>query len=321
MKARDYTGWVLMLAAAGFGIGAFFLIRHYLSGEEQRLRDDAQRSQGRMARVVVAARDLEPGAVIDAQTMAVGEIPQRHRSARALLPEDFARVERRVLGRPMSAGEPLLEDFVSGLRVERFSDLLAPGMRALSLEVSALESHAGLLLPGDHIDLFVLLAREDGRRERRLLGLIERVQVLAAGEQPLRSAEQRFQPLRGDGAGYGTITIALPDADAERALRARRAGELVYLLRGAQDERLRFDQDGIARFEQDRPAPTAGYAYYSGAVPRGERRGRRQAAAAGPEPELAAGMELEDEPLPLDVLFKNVPRPDEAAAAGDENRG
>lgn len=307
MKARDYTGWVLMLAAAGFGLGAFFLMRQYLGAEQQRLRDEAQAAQGRMLRVVVATRDLEAGAVVDRQSMSVGEIPARHVADRAVRPEEFERVEDRVVSRPMSAGEPLLEDFISGTRVERFSDLLAPGTRALSLEVSALESHAGLLLPGDYIDLFVLMPGVAERHDRQLLGLIERVKVLAAGKQPLRSAEQPYQPLGDQGGGYSLITVGLPRADAERTLRARRAGEVVYLLRPAGDTQMRFGSSGIARFGDTQRA--SGYAYYSSAVPQGHRRGRRDEAVPEAFADLDDGIDgdMQDEPLPLDILFKEVP--------------
>jgi len=309
MKAPDLTGWILMIAAIGFGIGAYFLLQNYMSREAQRLRETALQSLGPMARVVVATRDLEPGAIIGRQSMSVGEIPQRHLPARAVLPADFAGVENRVLSRPMSAGEPLLDDFVSGLTVERFSDLLEPGTRAVSLEVSALESHAGLLLPGDYIDLFVLLPAREGRHEKRLEGLIERVKVLAAGHEPLRSADQPYQPLEAGGAAYSLITVGLPWADAERTLRARRAGEVVYLLRSASDEQLRFDKAGLARFG-DTPAPS-GYAYFSSGIPRGERRDIRKPAPESPlaEPDEAP-LEVgwDDEPLPLDILFKQVPK-------------
>lgn len=340
MKARDYTGWVLMLAAAGFGVAAFFLVRQYLAAEQLRLREEAQAAQGRMLRVVVATQDLDAGTLVDGHSMSVGELPARHVSDRAVRPEAFPRVENRVLGRPMSAGEPLLEDFISGAQVARFSDLLAPGTRAISLEVSALESHAGLLLPGDYIDLFVLMPAEDGRRDRRLLGLIERVKVLAAGEQPLRSAEQPYQPLEPQGGGYSLITLGLPWADAERMLRARRVGEVVYLLRPAADTQMRFASTGVARFG-DSPV-VAGYTYYSGAVPQGQRRPLREADAsaasadpyaaidvsfgtdrdAGPEADAESGSEsgsgfdsvtgagsgFDDAPLPLEILFTQVPK-------------
>jgi hypothetical protein len=86
----------------------------------------------------------------------------------------------------------------------------------------------------------------------------------------------------------------------------------VYLLRGSEDDALRFDQSGIARFEDEAPSATRGYAYYSSAVPRGERRGQRSHAVAETETEAeaeaAVSVELQDEPLPLDVLFQEVPK-------------
>ena len=325
MKAIDITSWILLLAAVASGVGAYFLLQDYLGSEEQRLREAAEQSQGPMTRVVVATRDLAPGTRVSRQTMAIGELPQRHVSARAVLPADFDGLENRVLNRPMSAGEPLLDDFISGMAVERFSDLLAPGTRALSLEVSALESHSGLLLPGDYIDLFVLLPAGEGRRERKLEGLIERVKVLAAGQQPLHSADQPYQPLDSEGGSYSLITVGLPWADAERTLRARRAGEVVYLLRPAGDERLRFEENGLARFgaRPARAAQATGYAYFSGNVPRGERRGEKappnsvdSLLAAEDEDEDATDdgqpreVGWQDEPLPLDILFKQVPKAD-----------
>lgn len=311
MKAVDITSWILLLAAVVCGVGAYFLLQDYLGNEEQRLREAALQSQGPVTRVVVATQDLEPGARVSRQTMALGELPQRHVSARAVLPADFASLENRVINRPMSAGEPLLDDFISGLAVERFSDLLAPGTRALSLEVSALESHSGLLLPGDYIDLFVLLPAGEGKRERKLEGLIERVKVLAAGQQPLHSADQPYQPLDADGGSYSLITVGLPWADAERTLRARRAGEVVYLLRPAGDEHMRFAETGIARFGA-RTARVEGYAYFSGNVPHGERRGDKPAPETEEDVSNTDDAPLEvgwhDEPLPLDILFKQVPK-------------
>ena len=269
--ARDYTGWILMLIAVGLGLAAFFLIRQYLGSEGERLREEARKSRGDMAQVVVASGSLEAGAVIGKATMSVGEIPRRHLSARAVRPGDFSQVENRVLSRPMSAGEPLLADFVSGMVVNRFSDLLADGTRAVSLEVSAMETHSGLLIPGDYIDLFAQVPKSPGSRETRLVGLYERVKVLAAGRNPLRSAEQSFQPLPEQGATYSLITVSLPVEDAEKVLRAKQLGEVVYLLRGADDDARTFADRGTLQFDEHEQKPP-GYAYYSAAVPRGERR-------------------------------------------------
>ena len=62
--ARDYTGWILMLIAVGLGLAAFFLIRQYLGSEGARLRDEARKSRGDMAQVVVAMLMLLPLVVV-----------------------------------------------------------------------------------------------------------------------------------------------------------------------------------------------------------------------------------------------------------------
>tara|TARA_R110000850_G_scaffold153763_3_gene277226 strand:- start:5227 stop:6237 length:1011 start_codon:yes stop_codon:yes gene_type:complete len=309
---KDYTGWVLMAIAVMLGLGAFFLIRQYLGGEEARLRDEALKSRGKLAPVIVAKASLPAGSVIGKATMSIGELPSRHISARMVRPDDFPQVEHRVLNRPMSAGEPLIADFVSGLVVNRFSELLAEGTRAISVEVSALESHSGLLIPGDYIDLFVQLPIKDSR-DKRLVGLYERVKILAAGPSPLRTADQAFQPLSEKGASYNLITVSLPADDAENLLRAREKGEIVYLLRGAADETLQFAASGIPRFgdtveapEDEAPAVVGGYAYYSPAVPRGERRLRYGASDKASLDELVEDdgvFFMDDDPMEHDEAY------------------
>lgn len=288
MKLKDYLGWILMLAAVGVGALSFFLIRQYLATQEQQFRLDVMRDRGQTEKVIVAKRSLEPGAVIRQDTMAIGEVPRQHLPGRAVLPADFTRVENRVLSRPMSAGEPLLADFVSGLLIDRFSDLLGPGERAFSLEVSALETHSGMLVPGDYIDLFALVPMENGgkgEKDKRLLPVLERVKVLAAGPEPLRAAEQSFQPLPDKESHYSQITVGVPLEDAERLLLAREIGEVVYLLRNARDDQLEMSGTQRSFFGQNE----GGYLYYSVGVPEGKRRNAERTPLVASQSDPSAG--------------------------------
>lgn len=270
MKAGDYTGWVLMAGALIVGGLAYYMVRQYISAEETRLRTAVESERGRTQRVVVAAQPLPAGALIGSQTMAVGEIPQRHTPSRAVVPAAFKSVDGRVLTRPMSAGEPLLEDFVSGTVIERFSDLLEAGHRAVSLEVTTLQAHSGMLLPGDFVDLFAIVDEGGDVKRKRMVPLLERVKVIAAGPEPLRAREQQFQPLPERAVRYSMISIGVSAEDAERITLAAVQGEIAYLLRNAQDTRLLASEAGRAFFGA--PDALPGYVYYSNAAPAGERR-------------------------------------------------
>lgn len=271
MKLKNYIGWILMLLAVGVGVLAFYLVTQYLSSQEEALRLDVMRGRGATQKVVVAREALEAGAVIGPTTMAIGELPAQHVPARAVAPSNFKTFEGRVLSRQMSAGEPLLADFVSGYLIDRFSDLLEPGERAISLEVSAVANHAGMLVPGDYIDLYSLTpiktAGPSGPR-KKLIPLLDRVKVLAAGPEPLRAADQPFQRLPEKASHYSMITVGVPSAEAERLLLSRETDEVVYLLRNAADDapadsnlrRAAYDDEG------------KGYRYYSIGLPEGQRR-------------------------------------------------
>ncbi|ULQ47136.1 Flp pilus assembly protein CpaB [Flagellatimonas centrodinii] len=269
MNRRDYIGWILLFGALSLGALAYVVMRGYLADEAARLKAEAALAHGEMRAVVVASRNLMPGEVIDDTSMAIGEIPARHLSHRSVSPKAYKALRGRVLSRPMVGGEPLLRDFIAGALVERFSDLLAPGDRALTLEVSALENHAGMLVPGDYVDLFVDRDGAAQLHETALQPVLERVRVIAAGPQPLRASDQRFQPLPADARRYTLISIAVSAADAERILHAQSVGRLHYLLRNAGDRALPAGEAGRPHFGEPRHHP--GYLYFSNAVPGGQR--------------------------------------------------
>lgn len=270
MKLGDYTGWLLMAGALLVGGLAFYMVRQYIATEETRLRSEVEGAKARTQRVVVASRALPVGSVIGPATMAVGEIPMRHVPSRVVPPGSFKELEGHVLTRAMAAGEPLLEDFISGVVIERFSDLLETGHRAVSLEVTTLQAHSGMLVPGDYVDLFVLVNAPSVAKRKRMMPLLERVKIIAAGPEPLRTREQDFQPLPERASRYTMISVAVSADDAERITLARAEGEIAYLLRNAGDSQLLSSEAGRTFFGE--PEAQAGYVYYSNALPGGERR-------------------------------------------------
>jgi pilus assembly protein CpaB len=259
MSLKDWSGWIFLGIALLLGGGAFWMSQAWLSEREQRIRAEFAGRDDGLVQVVVASRDLVPGDVIGPRTMALGRLPAAHVSARVVRPGDFEAAQGRVVTTAMSSGEPLTVDLVAGLYVERFSDLLDDGERAVSLEVSAMDNHSGMLVPGDFIDLYVLLQQPQDRVSSRRLGrqqvlhpVLDRVKVLAAGPAPLRAADQRFQPLDERGRNYRQITVGVERSDAERLLLARAEGEMTYLLRRAGDQTSAFGSDARS-VDEDEP--------------------------------------------------------------------
>lgn len=300
---RDLTGWILMGAALLLGAVAFLMIRSYLDTREEQLRREMLGERPDVVKVVVATRPLDAGDVISERNVALGRLPRAHVSPRMIRAVEFDDIRYKVLSRGMTPGEPLLRDFLAGVVAERFSDLLQPGERAVSLEAKSLDNISGMLLPGDFIDLYSIIKTGGKHKSVSLVPVLERVKVLAAGEQPLRNSEQAFQPLsERDVENYRQITVGLATPDAEKLLLAKEQGRIVYLLRNADDylPGALVDRD---KFSEERPP---GYIYHSDASTQGV----WLPVNAGQAHEPAA------EPFPLEEYLEQLwPEPDAVSPA------
>lgn len=245
--AKSTGSWGVLALALVIGVIAFWLAHNYLNSKEASLRERLLGSFAETRQVVVARGFVQPGDKTGPQNMAVADVPAKHLSADSVTPDDFHLYEGQVVRHGMSPGEPLLTHFLAGDAINRFSELLNRGERAITVQVSELASSAGMMKTGDFIDLFVLT--EDQRissqssGEKVLLMLRERVRVLAVGQDPLRSKEQDFVvPDRRNDGRYATVTIGVPRDDAARISLAEGMGELVFLLRSPEDQLMHGDQ-------------------------------------------------------------------------------
>ncbi len=129
--------------------------------------------------IVVAARDLERGTVIQASDLRISE-------AAGVLTGSFSKPEDAVgatLMAPLKTGEPLLVERVASRISSQggsANGMVPSGMRAISIRVSQSDGLLALLRPGARVDLQAILDR-DNRVELR--NVLENVEVLAVSPQ------------------------------------------------------------------------------------------------------------------------------------------
>jgi len=293
---KNVSSWIFLGAAVLAGGLAFWLSHLYLNSQAEKARKELSGGEVKMVAVVVASKDLTAGDVITQSNVSVGKLPAAHVSRRAIAPDKFPAIKDHVVNRALSSGEPVMADDVAGAYAERFSDLLKPGERAITIEASDLSSNAGLLLPGDVVDLFILLKSEGngaGNKSKTLLPLMEGVRVLAAGSTALQAADQKYQALSAKSARYGTITVGLPLDRAEKVLVARDMGELAFVMRNSADI-----THNVTSFASSANLFGGGYRYFSSATPSGVRR----IPSSELNEEGAASRSMPIEPMPATAI-------------------
>lgn len=132
--------------------------------------------------------------------------------------------------RAYSSGEPLDMGALSTARVERLSDRVTPGMRAVALAVSAETTAGGFVKVDDFVDIIRVDTAGGGRV------ILENVRVLAVGASMgnVGGLEGGDMP-ETVGSNPGTVTVELTPQQAGILAAADYEGQLALALRTRKD--------------------------------------------------------------------------------------
>lgn len=220
MSIKINRNLAFLLLAIALGVVASLMMVQYVN--KQVLARTQPANTQEMRQVVVPVSDLEKGATLTQDEIAARSVPAEFVPADALTPDNYQDYLGQVLTAPLAHGAPISASAVEQLADHFSSVIQKPGDVAYSIQVDDTNSVSGLISPGDHIDMLLLVSGESGDNIRPLLG---DVLVLATGKRAkgVRSGE-------GD-TSYSNITLELAPEQAQRVGMAMKVGELRVLLR------------------------------------------------------------------------------------------
>lgn len=223
------TTLLMIGGALAAGAGAAYFAKGYISTQVRTEREQLE-AQYTLVSVVVAKTDLARGAVLSARTVALREVPKTFLHAEAIAAERWSDAAGRVLSHAVRSGEPILSSHLAQGAGAGFSAQLPEGMRALTFPVNEEASIAGMLAPGDRIDL---LFTTTAANESMTVPLLFSVPVIATGLRTQANENSLPDKLQGP---FRTITVSVAPADAAKITLAQEAGRITVALRQPQDQ-------------------------------------------------------------------------------------
>ncbi|MGR8946942.1 MAG: Flp pilus assembly protein CpaB, partial [Gammaproteobacteria bacterium] len=154
-KATTAGGRSLLVGAILFGVIAALLAFVYLKSREAALRESLKGPDDSPVMVVVAGQDLSRGAMITKKVFSARKVPSRFVHDDAITPDEFEKYQGQALTADLGRGKTLLKSFVDREFPVDFSDTVELGRRAMTVQVDEVNSIAGFLRPGNHVDVFV----------------------------------------------------------------------------------------------------------------------------------------------------------------------
>jgi pilus assembly protein CpaB len=238
----DKKKLMLLMGALVIAIGTALAARSLFVGASTPQADAAQVPTG--PKVLVAQRALPVGTIITADSVAFQLWPREMVQQAYFIDgeADMTKLLGTVVRYPITAGQPVTQGGLVAPGDRGFlAAALGPGMRAITIPVSAKTGVGGFVFPGDHVDLMLtqtVPGRDGGPALKATETVLRNIRVLATD----RSTETEIEDGKTVVRAFRTVTLEVTPKIAEKIAVAQTIGSLSLSLRSLADNQSDLDR-------------------------------------------------------------------------------
>lgn len=238
----DRKKLVLLLVALVVAVGTAFAARSMFAGASSP-EAQAVEAEAKGPKVLVAQRALPAGTIITADALGFQKWPEELVKDAYFIDgeSDINQLLGTVVRHPVTAGEPVTQGSLVKPGDRGFlAAALGPGMRAVTVPVSAKTGVAGFVFPGDRVDLVLTqtVSGDDGQALRAAETVLRNLRVLATDQ----STEQTIVEGKTVVRAFRTVTLEVTPKIAEKVAVAQTIGTLSLVLRSIADNQVELDR-------------------------------------------------------------------------------
>jgi pilus assembly protein CpaB len=238
----DKKKLMLLVGALVIAIGTALAARSLFVGASAPKAEAAQVPTG--PKVLVAQRALPVGTIITADSIAFQAWPKEMVQQAYFIDgeADMNKLLGTVVRYPITAGQPVTQGALVSPGDRGFlAAALGPGMRAVTIPVSAKTGVGGFVFPGDHVDLMLtqtVQGRDGGAQLKATETILRNVRVLATDH----STETEIEGGKTVVRAFRTVTLEVTPKIAEKIAVAQTIGSLSLSLRSLADNQSDLDK-------------------------------------------------------------------------------
>lgn len=230
----------LLIAAIIVGSFAAFLLYLYTA----QVKQEKDEIMANPREVIVAARDISAGTLLTREHVNTKTVPGQFLPANPLLGQDLEIYLDMPVSESIREGAMILtSDFAVAEVARTLSGRIPAGERAMTIPVDAISGVAGLLRPGDRVDILGTfpVGTEDNLIPEAAgndsigyvtMNLLQNVTLLAVGQEV---SDIPSGDARGNRGQYSTVTLSLTPSESELLVISQTRGKLMLLLRHRDD--------------------------------------------------------------------------------------
>lgn len=218
--------WIYVLSVI-FGLLTCYFIYDFLASVEKKM------TEGEMQEVVIVAQDIAPNTLLAKEMLITKKVAVDYIHPQALRKKDEALGSITLTA--LVEGEQLLKSKVVSKKdtSKGLAYLIPEGKRAMSIEADEVSGVAGLLTPGDRVDVAAVVGIPDaaGKETSHSLIVLQDISVLAIG----KNLEPKQSKNDSEKEGKTTVTLAVTVEEARQLFLASQKGAVRLMLRSPVD--------------------------------------------------------------------------------------
>jgi pilus assembly protein CpaB len=232
----DRKKLVLLIGALIIAIGTAFAARSMFGGGAAPAAEAAAQPTG--PRVLVAKRALTAGTIITADALVYQPWPKELVQDAYFIDgeADLNKLLGTVVRYPVTAGEPVTQGSLVSPGDRGFlAAALGPGMRAVTVPVSAKTAVGGFVFPGDRVDLVMSAEIKGSGDEQNLYTgetVLRNLRVLATDQATETTTDENGKTVVKE---FQTVTLEVTPKMAEKVAVSMKVGTLSLSLRSLAD--------------------------------------------------------------------------------------
>ncbi len=235
----DRKKLVLLLGALVIAIGTALVARSMFAGASAPTAEAAVQTG---PKVLVAQRTLPTGTIITADALGFQPWPEDLVQDVYFIDgeADMTKLLGTVVRHPVTAGEPVTQGALVSPGDRGFlAAALGPGMRAVTIPVSAKSAVAGFVFPGDRVDIILTQSvKGEGQALKASETILRNMRILATDQKTVQSTVDGQTVVRK----FRTVTMEVTPKIAEKVAVAQTIGSLSLALRSLADNQSELDR-------------------------------------------------------------------------------
>jgi len=224
---------IILILAVIVGLAAAGGIYTFLDGLKR-----TYVANGDFVKVVTARQRIPARTQVTPQMIELKEIPSRYINERAAV--DINEVTGKIVKSDILPGEQVLRDKLAKDKEDSdgLSFVLQPGKRAVTVAVNQVSGIAGLIKPGDRVDVFGTFDLQGQNQEKASINslLIQNVDVLSIDQSAIQSTDSQNAKKTTVSASEHTITLQVTPEQAQPLILCSEKGTIRLGLRPATDQ-------------------------------------------------------------------------------------